>query len=332
MTFLWPQLLWLFLLLPALVAVYVVVLNRRKKSALRYANLRIVREAMEAGASARRHVPAMLFLVAMVAVLAAVARPAAVVRLPSHHETVVLSMDVSGSMKAKDVEPDRMSAARDAAKAFVRKQPAGTRIGLVEFSGAASLVQAPTESRDDIEAALNRLQPQLATAVGSGIAVALKAIFPDVRLDPYTGKPEAPPAGRSAQPGSHKSAAIILLSDGETNAGPDPVDTAQVAARYGVRVFTVGFGTAWGDLLQGEGWSVRVKLDEQTLKRIAEVTGGEYFHASTAPDLKNVYEILTARLTMERKHTEITALFAAAAALAATLAGGLSLAWFNRPL
>ena len=318
MTFLWPQLLWLLLLVPLLVGAYLAALRRRRSLALRHANLRMMREAM-GSAGAWRHLPALLLLVSLAAMLAAAARPAAVLQLPSRHETVILSMDVSGSMKAKDVAPDRMSAAREAAKAFVRDQPSSTRIGIVEFSGAASVVQAPTHDRDEVNAAIDRLHPQLATAIGSGIEVALKAIFPEG-------------AARAAQPGSYKSAAIILLSDGESNSGLDPVAAAEMAAQRGVRVFTVGFGTTLGETIHGEGWAMHVKLDESTLQRIADVTRAEYFHASTASGLKKVYETLTARLTLERRHNEITALFAAAAALAATLAGGLSLAWFNRPI
>ena len=318
MTFLWPQLLWLLLLVPLVAGAYLVVLRRRESRAVRLAKLRMMREAM-GSAGARRHLPALLLLVSVATMLAAAARPAAVLRLPSHHETVILSMDVSGSMKAKDVAPDRMTAAREAAKAFVREQPSGTRIGIVEFSGSASVVQAPTHDREQIDAAIDRLHPQFATAIGSGIEVALQAIFPEG-------------SARAAQPGSYKSAAIILLSDGESNSGPDPLQAAEMAAQHGVRVFTVGFGTPLGEMIHGEGWSMRVRLDEATLQRIADVTRAEYFHASTASGLKKVYETLTARLTLERKHIEITALFAAAAALVAMLAGGLSLAWFNRPI
>ena len=329
MTFLWPQLLWLCGLVPLLVLGYFVILHRQKKSAVRYASLRLVREAAR-GSPLRRHLPPLLFLVALAAMLVAMARPAAIVRLPSQHETVILSIDVSGSMKAKDVAPDRMTAAREAARAFVAEQPRSTRIGIVEFSGTASLVQPPTQNRDELDAALERLQPQLSTAVGSGILVALKAIFPDALLDIQSGK--ALVAHHAAEPGSHKAAAIILLSDGETNAGPDPLQAAQTAAQFGVRVFTVAFGTAEGDVIQGEGWSMRVHVDERTLREIADITGGEYFQARTAPDLRKVYQTLNSRLGLERRETEITALFAGAAALAAMLAAGLSLAWFNRVL
>jgi Ca-activated chloride channel family protein len=283
--------------------------------------------------------------------IAAIARPAAVVRLPSQHETVILSMDVSGSMRAKDVEPDRLTAAQAAAKAFVKETPRSTRIGVVAFAGTASLVQAPTHNREDLITAIERFQLQRATAIGSGILVALKAIFPDAEFDlrssnprgnrgrfgadaakPPAGSPAAPPASPPATPGSYQSAVIILLSDGQPTTGPDPIEAAHMAAERGVRVFTVGIGTPHGEILVGEGWSMRVRLDEDTLKAIAKLTGGEYFYAGSAPDLKKVYQSLNSRFVMEKKETEVTALFAAAAALAAMISALLSLLWFNRIL
>ena len=348
MTFLWPELLWLLLVVPALVAAYLVILGRKRKAALRYASLTMVKDAMGAGQKFRRHVPPLLFLVALIVMIAAVARPAAVVRLPSQHETIILSMDVSGSMRAKDVEPDRITAAQVAAKAFVNEQPRSTRIGIVAFAGTASLVQPPTQNREDLIAAIDRFQLQRATAIGSGILVALKAIFPDVDFDLRSSNPR-PGAGASrplhlppssadkapakpVPPGSFKSAAIILLTDGQATTGPDPIEAARMAAERGVRVFTVGVGTPNGEILVGEGWSMRVRLDEETLKTIANLTGAEYFYAGTAVDLKKIYQALNSRFVMEKKETEITALFAAAAALTVLLAGLLSLLWFNRIL
>jgi Ca-activated chloride channel family protein len=299
-------------------------------------------------------VPPLLFLLALIVMIAAVARPAAVVRLPSQHETIILALDVSGSMRAKDVEPDRMTAAQNAAKTFINEQPRSTRIGIVAFAGTASLVQPPTQSREDLHAAIERLQLQRATAIGSGILVALKAIFPDVDFDlrssnprlnaggpagkggPLAGPLGAPPADKSAQkpvpPGSYKSAAIILLTDGQATTGPDPIEAARMAAERGIRVYTVGVGTPNGEILVGEGWSMRVRLDEETLKQIANLTGAEYFYAGTAVDLKKIYQSLNSRFVLERKETEITALFAAAAALTVLLSAALSLAWFNRIL
>ena len=350
MTFLWPQMLWLLLALPVLVAAYVFIVRRKRKAALRYASLAMVKDAMGTGARLRRHVPPLLFLLSLALMIAAIARPAAVVRLPSQHETVILSMDVSGSMRAKDVEPDRLTAAQAAAKAFVNETPRSTRIGVVAFAGTASLVQAPTHNRQDLVTAIERFQLQRATAIGSGILVALKAIFPDAEFDlrssnprgnrgrfgadaakPPAGSPAAPP-GPPATPGSYQSAVIILLSDGQPTTGPDPIEAARMAAERGVRVFTVGIGTPNGEILVGEGWSMRVRLDEDTLKGIAKVTGGEYFYAGNAPELKKVYQSLNSRFVMEKKETEITALFAAAAALAAMISALLSLLWFNRIL
>ena len=346
MTFLWPELLVLLALVPLLVAAYVIVLRRKRKAALRYASLSMVKDAMGAGPGFRRHVPPLLFLAALVLMLAAIARPAAVVQLPSQHETIILAMDVSGSMRARDVEPDRLAASQAAAKAFVNEQPRTTRIGVVAFAGTASLVQPPTQNREDIVAAIDRFQLQRATAIGSGILVALKAIFPEVEFDLRSSNPRGDPMRRSFQPqrepdkaaakpvppGSYKSAAIILLTDGQATTGPDPLEAARMAAERGVRVFTVGVGTPNGEILVGEGWSMRVRLDEETLKTIANVTGGEYFYAGTAVDLKKIYRSLNAKFVLEKKETEITALFAAAAALTALLSALLSLLWFNRIL
>ena len=346
MTFLWPELLVLLALVPLLVAAYVLVLRRKRKAALRYASLTMVRDAMGAGPGLRRHLPPLLFLVALALLIAAIARPAAVVQLPSQHETIILAMDVSGSMRAKDVEPDRLAASQAAAKAFVNEQPRTTRIGVVAFAGTASLVQPPTQNREDIIAAIDRFQLQRATAIGSGILVALKAIFPEVEFDLRASnprgdraqKPVQPPRGpdkasdKPVPPGSYMSAAIILLTDGQATTGPDPVEAARMAAERGVRIFTVGVGTPNGEILVGEGWSMRVRLDEETLKTIANVTRGEYFYAGTAVDLKKIYRSLNSRFVLEKKETEITALFAAAGALAALLSALLSLLWFNRIL
>jgi Ca-activated chloride channel family protein len=332
MTFLWPSALWLLAALPLLVGGYVFALRRKKKLALRYSSLSIVREA--AGRrSLRHHVPPALFLAAIAGMLLAGARPAAVVTLPSQHETVILAMDVSGSMKAADVKPNRLVASQAAAKRFISQTPRSTRIGIVAFAGSASLVQPPTASRDHAAAAIEQFQLQHATAIGSGILVSLKAIFPEEEFDPFNlRKSASAAAGGTAKPGDYASAAIILLTDGQTTTGPDPVEAAKIAAARGVRVFTVGVGTPEGEILTGEGWSIRVRLDEDALKAIAKLTGGEYFHAGSATDLTRVYEALTSKLVMEKQETEVTALFAIAAAALALFAAALSLLWFNRIL
>jgi len=347
MTFIWPQMLWLLVLIPILIAAYVLVLRRRKKAALRYASLSIVKEAMGAGQRIRRHVPPLLFLLALVALIVSIARPAAVVTLPSQQQTIILAIDVSGSMRATDVAPTRLEAAQAAAKAFVEKQPRTTRVGVVSFAGTAAVAQAPTENRRDIIAAIDRFQVQRATAIGSGLLVSLATLFPDADLSigPMFGERTPArrplPSDRTEQqkkpfepvpPGSYSSAAIILLTDGQSTMGPDPVEVAKLAAERGVRVYTVGIGTREGEIIHFEGWTMRVRLDEDTLKQIADITRGEYFNAGTADELIRVYETLNTRLVLEQKETEITALFSAGAALLAVISGLLSLLWFNRLL
>jgi len=345
-TFLWPELLWLLLAIPALIGAYILLLRRKKKQVLRYASLGMVRDAMGAGQRFRRHGPPLLFLLALTALVVAVARPTATLTLPSQHETIILAMDVSGSMRAADVEPNRIGAAQAAARAFVADQPASARIGVVSFAATASVVQPPTRNRDDILAAIDRFQLQRGTAVGSGILVSLKTIFPDVEFDLRGSNPRDDPRGvpldkagasgkaapKTVPPGSYTSAAIILLSDGQTTTGPNPIEAARMAADRGVRIYTVGIGTPNGEILGSEGWSMRVRLDEESLKTIANVTHGEYFYASNAMDLKKVYESLNTRLALETRQTEITALLAAAAAVITLLAAFLSMLWFNRVL
>jgi Ca-activated chloride channel family protein len=345
MIFFWPEMLWLLLLIPMLLGVYVLLLRRKKKAALRYASLSLVREAMGAGQRFRRHVPPLLFLMALALMLVAVARPSAVVTLPSQHETVILAMDVSGSMRATDVKPSRIVAAQEAARAFVAEQPKTTQIGIVSFAATASLVQSPTHSREDLLGAIDRFSLQRGTAVGSGILVSLKTIFPDVEFDLRLSNPRGPAqksapldpakspdkaAPKPVPAGSYSGAAIILLTDGQTTTGPDPIESARMAADRGVRVYTVGIGTQGGEIIGAEGWSMRVRLDEESLKTIANLTRAEYFYAGTAADLQKIYQNLNTRIFLEQNETEITALFAAAAAVLAFLSALLSMLWFNR--
>src|SRR5258707_9772601 len=344
MTFQWPEMLWLLPALPALVAAYVLVLRRKKKFALRFASLDIVKEAMGKGAGFRRHVPPLLFLLGLAVMILAVARPTATVTLPSQHETVILAMDVSGSMRATDVEPNRLVAAQNAAKAFVAEVPESVRIGVVAFAGTATLAQAPTRNKEDIVAAIDRFQLQRATAIGSAILMSLATLFPNTGIDIATFNypdsksrgsavaPSNPAWPKPVAPGSYNSAVIILLTDGQRTTGPDSIQAARLAADRGVRVYTVGIGTVAGETIGFDGWSMHVRLDEETLKTIADVTRGEYFYAGNAVDLKKVYQTLNWKLVLESKKTEITALFAAAAALVVVLSALLSLLWFNRIL
>ena len=346
MNFLWPQFLWLALALPVLVLLYLWLLRRKKKMAIRYASLSIVRDAMGVGQSVRRHIPPLLFLLAMATLVIAAARPLAVVMLPSNQQTIILAMDVSGSMRAADVQPNRLAAAQNAAKSFLKELPRTVKVGVVAFAGSAQVAQLPTTNREDLVTAIDSFQLQRGTATGNGLVMALSTLFPDagIGIDDFAPKSmqrgtPIEQAGKDTKkdfvpvtPGSYTSAAIIMLTDGQRTTGVDPLDAAKMAADRGVRVYTVGVGTVDGETIGFEGWSMRVRLDEDTLKAIANKTQAEYFYAGTAEDLKKVYETLSSRLTVEKKETEISALFALGAAALMLLSAGLSLLWFNRIL
>ena len=345
MNFLWPEFLWLLLTLPLLAAIYIWTLRRKKKLALRYASLSIVKEAMGRGHSWRRHVPPILFLLALFAMLLAAARPLATITLPSRQQTLILAMDVSGSMRATDVKPNRIEAAQAAAKSFIAELPRHVRVGIVAFAGSAQVTQLPTVNRDDLNAAIDSFQLQRGTATGNGIMMSLATLFPDAGIDiaalgprdgarPLRADPAKPPPKEftPVEPGSYNSAAIIMLTDGQRTTGVDPLDAARMAAERGVRVYTVGIGTVDGETIGFEGWSMRVRLDEETLKSVAQRTQAEYFYAGTAADLKKVYETLSTRLTVEKKETEVSGLFALVGAVLALLSATLSLWWLGRIL
>ncbi|MFZ5510013.1 MAG: VWA domain-containing protein [Pseudomonadota bacterium] len=337
MKFLWPHLLWLLLAVPALAALYLYLLRRKRQAALRYASLALVPGAR----GLRRHAPPLLFLLALTAMIVAVARPTAVVTVPSLQQTILLVMDVSGSMRATDVKPNRLAAAQEAAKAFVAALPRQVRVGVVSFAATASLVQPPTQKREDVYAAIDRFQLQRGTAIGSGIVVALATIFPDAGIEVVAleeGRHEKARADKPrkteapVEPGSHTDAVIVLLTDGQRTTGPDTMAAARLAAEHGVRVYTVGIGTATGETIAFDGWSMRVRLDEDTLKAIARTTRGEYSHAATAQELKKIYQTLTTRLALQPEEMEISAFFAAAGTVLALASAALSLLWFSRVL
>jgi len=340
--------LWLLAAVPVLAGGYVLLLRRRKKFAVRYSDLAMVREALGPGQRLRRHLPPLLFLMAIAIAIFGIARPTAVVTLPSEQRQIILAIDVSLSMRASDVQPSRLAAAQAAAKAFVQEQPADVRIGIVSFAGTAALVQPPTRDRDDLIAAIDRFELQRHTAIGSGIIVALATLFPDEQievessgfggfssergrsksLDQPSKEPKNPV--KVVPPGSFPNGAIILLTDGRRTMGPDPIKAARMAADHGVRIYTVGFGTAGGAHADVDGMSIFMRFDEETLKAIAEVTQGQYFHAGSADDLRKVYEMLNARFVLEKKETEITALTTALASLLLIAAATLSLLWTSR--
>jgi Ca-activated chloride channel family protein len=330
------------------VIAYLVLLRRKQKSALRYASLSVMKDALGVGHRLRRHIPPLLFLAAFTLMIIAIARPAAVVTLPSQHETIILSMDVSGSMRATDVKPSRIAAAQDAARAFVAEQPKShaDRRRLVRRHGIGRAI-AHAQPRRTSSPRSTASSCSAAPPVGSGILVALKMIFPDAEFDLRASNPRAQPLkaspldpqkaadkgdAKTVPAGSYSSAAIILLTDGQTTTGPDPIESARIAADRGVRVYTVGIGTQGGETIGAEGWSMRVRLDEQALKQIATITQGEYFYAGTATDLQKIYKNLNTKLFFEQRETRSRRCSPPRAAVLALLSGSLSLLWFNRIL
>jgi Ca-activated chloride channel homolog len=317
--FLWPEALWLLAAAPLLVAAYVA--RTRRKSHVQFE------------ASKNIHVPAMLFLLGLVAALLAVARPTAFITLPSQSRTIILAIDVSLSMRAADVLPNRLAAAQAAAREFIAQQPNDVRLGVVSFAGTAALLQQPTRSREDLLAAIDRLQLDRHTAIGSGIVVSLATLYPQDGLDvvgSFAPGRRPDPGFRPVPAGSNAHAAIILLTDGRRTIGPDPLQAARLAAERGVRIYTVGFGSPQGGAITLDGYSVYMMFDEATLKAIAELTNAEYFQASSAAELKKVYEAVSTKFVLQREQTEVTAFFALAAAALLIAGCALSILWFNR--
>lgn len=345
MFFLWPTSLWLLLALPLLPAVYLWLLRRRAKAAVRYSSLGVVRAAA-AGRNWRRHLPPALLLLACALLLFAAARPVAQVPLPWARTTVMLAMDVSLSMRVSDVKPTRLAAAQEAAKLFLQDLPRGVEVGLVTFASSSQVAQRATLDRGALVAAIDGFQMQIGTAVGNAIVQCLAELFPDHGLDvgemTFGSRPRArgleeekkdkPPPKQvtPVAPGSYASAAIVLLSDGRRTTGVDTLAAAKMAADRGVRIDVVGLGTVDGAAATPEGMPIYMQLDEPTLREVARMTGGEYHHAGTAEALRGVYAHLGSRMQVLTRETELTSLLALLAALLAVGAAALSMLWFGR--
>jgi len=346
MSFEWPGVLWLLALLPLLVLAHARLDRTRHALAHRLPGLRL--EGGTGRGRWSRRLPGLLLLAAIAAALVGAARPRAAIVLPSQQQTILLAIDVSLSMRARDVEPDRFTAARAAARAFVEQVPDDVRVGIVAFAGTATLVQAPTTQRDELLAAIDRLAMQRGTATGSALVLAMATLFPEHGIDleamlygaGASKRPGSQPGGTTGkaapapfvpvEPGSYRSAAVILLSDGRRTTGVDPVAAARLAAERGVRVYTVGIGTVEGGEVDFGGMSMYMRLDEEALRMMAGMTAGEYRYAASAEDLRRVYEELGSNLVLERRHTEIGFAFAALAVLLAVGGAALSLARSGR--
>jgi Ca-activated chloride channel homolog len=335
MSFIWPDLLYLLILIPLAIFWYVRMQRQRRQQAARLGSLGMLQTAGGNKPGFRRHLPPLLFLLALGLLAAALSRPQAVVSLPHTEGTVILGFDVSGSMAADDFKPTRMEAAKVAARDFVQRQPRGVQIGVVAFSDSGFAVQVPTNDQEVILAAINRLAPQRGTSLGSGILTSLNAIAvamgPDQAPSLYSKLTPVPTATPTAVPqGTYTSASIVMLTDGENNEAPDPLVAAQTAADRGVRIYTIGIGSPGGANLHINGFTVHTQLDEGLLKQIAQVTDGEYYNASSEQDLQKVYDSLTPQTVIKAEKTEITSIFAGAGVFVLLLGGVFSLLWFGR--
>jgi Ca-activated chloride channel family protein len=308
--------------LPVLAAVYAWALRRPIRAPVAHTQLALLAQAVTASPPWRRHVPAALAALALAAVLLAMARPVAPLPVPAVQNTVVLSIDVSRSMLADDIPPSRIEAAKTAAREFVRAVPRGLKVGLVSFSSYATLIIPPTADRQRVLEAIDLLSTEFATAIGDGLLEAVWAL--PGRQRPSPGASPAPPQP-PVPPGT-----VVLLSDGQSNRGTIPQDAARVAREQDVKVYTIGVGTPEGTFLSLGGRSIWVRLDEATLQEIAEVTGGRYFHATSASELRRVYRQLSRTIGWEARPTEVSALAAGAAALFLVVAVGVSLLGVHR--
>ncbi|GAB3072464.1 VWA domain-containing protein [Pedococcus soli] len=267
----------------------------------------------------RRHLAPALMLAALTVLLVSLARPTATVAEPRREGTVMLAFDISTSMAAKDISPTRLDAAKAAARKFVERQPSTIRIGVVAFGDSALVSQQPTEDRTEVLAAIDRLTPQGATAVGRGIVSSLSAI---------AGKPievgATPGAGDDADIGYYGSAAIVLLSDGENTTDPDPLEIADLASSAGVKIYTIGVGSTRGTVLQVDGFQISTALDEASLRKISETTDGAYYAADDAASLSKVYSSIDLAWTARTQEREVTSWFATAAAILLLLGAAVS--------
>lgn len=334
MKFLWPELLWLLVLLPPLAAARMWLLRRRREQLADAWPGMFNAVPFVARAPARhrlaRHASALLLLAGLAVLIVAMARPMWSLPETGPEQTIVLAIDLSGSMAAADIAPNRLAAAQRAAKNFVQDLPRGVQVAVVAYADSAELVQPPTLVRERATDAIDRFQLQGGTAIGDGILISLGALFPGQALDlsevqqppPAHVVASAPPA---VAPGSYAEGMIVLLTDGENTMGNDPLDAARLAARRGVKVCTVGFGTAHGAIVRSEGASEHVGLDEVGLKEIARLTGGEYFRATNGDELKQVYTEVKGRLVTRMRETEATAAVVGLGAALLLVAAGMSM-------
>jgi Ca-activated chloride channel family protein len=322
-----PWMLLVLVLVPWLVVAYWWMLRRRAERAARLASEGLVPTTAGQRVRWRRHVPFALFALALALLGVGLARPTVSLALPDRTGTVILAFDVSNSMRAEDLEPTRIAAAKKAALTFVEQQPRTIRIGVVAFGDTAVTVLEPSNVKAKVVAAIERLSVGGGTSLGQGLFASLRAIagkpltINESDLDSDTGQVDI---------GFFGSSAIVLLSDGENTSRPDPLDIAEVSSTAGVPVHAIGIGTKQGAVIEVEGFNIATALDEELLKEIAHVTDGTYDHAADAAALAKVYDSIDLEFKATRKPREVTALFAAAGGLLLALGALLSMAWVGR--
>jgi Ca-activated chloride channel homolog len=332
-TFIWPEMLWLLLLVLPLVWLYLRMQVRRRRMVESYGNFGLVQQTNGKGPGFRRHVPAFFFLIGLLILILSLSRPQMLVSLPRVEETVILTFDVSGSMAANDMNPTRMEAAKAIAKDFVEHQPITVQIGVVAFSESGFSVQPPTNDKQAILASINRVSPQHGTSLGSGIFVSLETIgkqLGQIPLESGDFSPDLLPTPTPLPPGTYSSAVIVLLSDGENNVNPDPLAAAQAAADRGVRIHTVGIGSLAGTTLEVNGFTVHTQLDEAMLQQISQMTSGTYHNALNEEDMHKIYANINPQLVIKPEKMEVTSILAGVSLLFLMIGGALSLLWFSR--
>ncbi len=336
MTFIWPTMLLSLVMIPLIIGIYVLLQQRRKQLSANFGSLGLNSTVQGGQPGIRRHIPMAFYTLGLTILAVGLARPQAVVALPKQEGIVILAFDVSGSMAATDMKPTRMEAAKQAALDFLKKQPLFVQVGVIAFSDNGLAVQVPTTDQIAIQAAINRLKPQSGTSLAQGILASVNAISVaqsggGVPTEVYSNLLMTPTLTPTPVPqGTYTPAVIILLSDGENNERPDPLQGAQLAADRGIRIYTVGIGSPQGTVVHINGFSLHTQLDEATLKSISQLTGGTYYNAQSTQDLINIYDHLDTQLVSKSEKTELTSLFAGTSIIIMLVGGLFSLLWFSR--
>ncbi len=355
MHFVWPFLLALLIAVPALVVVYSRLMKRRANRLAELAAKGFSPNAAATKLGKRRHIPFAFFLLGLTMLIGSLARPQTTVSIPKREGTIILAFDVSNSMRADDLKPTRMEAAKVAARALIAKQPSNIKLGVVALSDGSLVTQQPTFDREAVLSAVNRLTAQGATSLGRGLLSALSAIagkpvkFSPSSDDPSGATPETSASDTTAAPpgqanidgglpgsidsvdiGFFGSAAIVLLSDGENTATPDPLEVAKLSSTAGVKIYAVGVGSEEETVIDVGGFKVATALDEEMLQGIAKFSDGAYFRADDAETLSKIYSSIKLEWKSIPQRTEVTALAAALGAIALTIGSLLSLLWFGR--